>query len=250
MEKLKQSILVKFEFDNIHLNSLHRMEKPVPIKCHTGGTWKVEVSKYPRLQKGQNNLAHKDQSTWVKAYSSKTQQVSTKWASARGFCSLHPPSEGNNMGSSRLFPPAPLGTHQRRQCSSQSHLSHHFPSRLRPGFCPELLWSVPQKFNTLLQTLQSERGQEAGRRWGTESKDRSLCIGLLGISSKEGRAVPQWKSRPQQTACHSLHSTATPRANECAPFPLPSFSQVIKIQIALLQIVGCFLLPWSKADFN
>lgn len=36
---------MKLEFDNIHLNSVHKMEKPVSIKCHTGGTWKVEFSK-------------------------------------------------------------------------------------------------------------------------------------------------------------------------------------------------------------
>lgn len=48
MEKLKQSILVKLEFDNIRLNSsVHKMEKPVPIKCHSGGIWKVEFSSIP-----------------------------------------------------------------------------------------------------------------------------------------------------------------------------------------------------------
>lgn len=145
------------------------------------------------------------------------------------------------MGSSRPFPPAPLGTHRRRQCSHQSHRSYHFPSGLRHGFFPESCFGqLPRNSTHCCRHCKARGAGRLDKGEALKVRIGLLYLGLLGISSKEGRTVPQRKSRHDK----QLATTRTPqllqKATECALCILPGFSQVIKIQIALLQTVCAF----------
>lgn len=142
------------------------------------------------------------------------------------------------MGFSRLFPPAPLGTYQRRQCSSQSHLSYHFPSGLRPGFFPESCFG--QFPRNLTHCCRHCKARGPRRLDKGEALKVRVGLSVLGF----------WESAQKRAGLYLNEKAATTHS---LPLPaqysysksnsvryLPGFSQVIKIQIALLQTICAF----------
>lgn len=149
-------------------------------------------------------------------------------------------------------PSSPWGTHPWRQGSSPSHISHHFPSGPMPGFSPTSFFGQCLKIpHATLKRHCRGRGVQRWTRWGTESKGSWLPWASMH-QLKRGQDHARMKKQVIPTTCHHLPNSPYHQLLQEEPRQhcLHGLFQVTKIQAVPLQNHMCFLLPWSKANFN
>lgn len=176
-----------------------------------------------------------------------------KWASIRGF--LHP-RQRNTMCpwvvDSRSSPSIGLTVppvHEEHTSGDRApvEVTLATTSLQGPGLASHQQVSLVNAWKFLMLQLRDTAGGEAPRGGqGEAMKVRAIgYLGLLSISSKEGRTMLEWKSKLYQTTCHHLPNSPYHQLLQEEPRQhcLHGLFQVTKIQAVPLQNRMCFLLP-------